>query len=155
MGTNYYAIRRLPRSIKGKICELLENDSYDDAKLLFDNNYEKIHIGKQSCGWKFLFNYNNFNYYDLNKKSIDNFLRNEDIIFCDEYKDIVNVDEFWKMVESNQDKLDNRTYYQNSENLPFILMAESVPYELKDKYDVECYEFYSDGLRFNSSTEFS
>ena len=63
MGTNYYAIRRLPRSIKGKICELLENDSYDDAKLLFDSNYEKIHIGKQSCGWKFLFNYNNFNYY--------------------------------------------------------------------------------------------
>ena len=155
MGTNYYAIRKLPKSIKGKICDLLENDLYDEAKSLFDYNYEKIHIGKQSYGWKFLFNYNNFKYYNLNKESIDKFLKNEDIQLCNEYNDKIEVNEFWDMVESNREKMDNRTYYKDSVNLPFILMAEHVPYELKDKYDVECYEFYSDGLRFSSTTEFS
>ena len=155
MGTNYYAIRKLPRSIKGKLCELLENDLYDEAKSLFNDNYEKIHIGKNSSGWKFLFNYNNFKYYDLNKESIDKFLRKEDIILCNEYKENINIDEFWDLVESNKDKLDNKEFYKDSDNLPFILMAEHVPHELKDKYDVECYEFYSDGLRFSSTTEFS
>ena len=77
------------------------------------------------------------------------------IDLCNEYKENINIDEFWDLVESNKDKLDNKEFYKDSDNLPFILMAEHVPHELKDKYDVECYEFYSDGLRFSSTTEFS
>lgn len=155
MGTNYYAVKKLPNSIKGKICDLIENDLYEEANELFNTNYEKIHIGKQSCGWKFLFNYNHFKYYDLTKESINNFLRNDEIIFFDEYGRIINVDNFWEMVENNKNKLDNMEFYSKSESLPFILLEESIPYDLKDKYDVEGYEFYSDGLRFSSSTNFS
>lgn len=155
MGTNYYAVKKLPNSIKGKICDLIENDLYEEANELFETNYEKIHIGKQSCGWKFLFNYNHFKYYDLTKESINNFLRNEEIIFFDEYGRVINVDNFWEMVENNKNKLDNMEYYSKSESLPFMLFEESIPYDLKDKYDVEGYEFYSDGLRFSSSTNFS
>lgn len=155
MGTNYYAVKKLPNSIKGKICDLIENDLYEEANELFNTNYEKIHIGKQSCGWKFLFNYNHFKYYDLTKESINNFLRNDEIIFFDEYGKVINVDNFWEMVENNKNKLDNMEYYSKSESLPFMLFEESIPYDLKDKYDVEGYEFYSDGLRFSSSTNFS
>lgn len=155
MGTNYYAVKKLPNSIKGKICDLIENDLYEEANELFEINYEKIHIGKQSCGWKFLFNYNHFKYYDLTKESINNFLRNDEIIFFDEYGRVVNIDNFWEMVENNKNKLDNMEYYSKSESLPFMLFEESIPYDLKDKYDVEGYEFYSDGLRFSSSTNFS
>ena len=155
MGTNYYAVKKLPNSIKGKICDLIENDLYEEANELFNTNYEKIHIGKQSCGWKFLFNYNHFKYYDLTKESINNFLRNDEIIFFDEYGRIINVDNFWEMVENNKNKLDNMEFYSKSESLPFMLFEESIPYDLKDKYDVEGYEFYSDGLRFSSSTNFS
>ena len=38
MGTNYYAIRKLPNSIKGKLCELFKNDLYDEAMSLFNDN---------------------------------------------------------------------------------------------------------------------
>ena len=155
MGTNYYAVKKLPNSIKGKICDLIENDLYEEANELFNTNYEKIHIGKQSCGWKFLLNYNHFKYYDLTKESINNFLRNDEIIFFDEYGRVIDVDNFWEMVENNKNKLDNMEYYSKSESLPFMLFEESIPYDLKDKYDVEGYEFYSDGLRFSSSTNFS
>lgn len=155
MGTNYYAIRKLPNSIKGKLCELFKNDLYDEAMSLFNDNYEKIHIGKQSYGWKFLFNYNNFKYYDLNRDSIDLFLRNNDILLYNEYNEPIDIDEFWEMVNKNNDKLDNKKYYANSPNISFILFEEMIPDNLKDKYDVECYEFYSDELRFSSSTEFS
>jgi hypothetical protein len=79
MGTNFYAIKQLPNSIKGKICELIETDRYDEAKKLFDDNYEKIHIGKSSFGWKFIFDYNHFKYYDLNRKSINDFLCRNDV----------------------------------------------------------------------------
>lgn len=155
MGTNYYAIRKLPRSIKGKINEMIENDLYDEAMSLFNENYEKIHIGKQSYGWKFLFNYNHFKFYDLNRDSIDLLLRNEDITLYNEYGEKVDIDEFWEMVDKNQDKLDNMKYYDTLENKSFILLDETIPYDLIGKYNVEGYEFYSDNLRFSSSTEFS
>ena len=45
------------------------------------------------------------------------------------------------MVENNKNKLDNMEYYSKSESLPFMLFEESIPYDLKDKYDVEGYEF--------------
>lgn len=155
MGTNYYAIRKLPRSIKGKICELLENDLYNEAKELFNTNYEEVHLGKSSCGWKFLFNYNHFKYYDLNRESITKFLNDENIIIYDEYHKEISIDDFWKMVESKKYGLDNKEYYKDNEQISFALLEERTPIDLLNKYDVEFYEFYSDGLRFSTSTEFS
>lgn len=154
MGTNFYAVKKIPNSIKGKLCELIENDSYEEAKSLFEDNYEKIHIGKSSCGWKFIFNYNHFKYYDLNRKSINDFLNRNDITLYDEYGDIISVEEFWNLVDSKEDGYDNITYYKECDCMPFIVFEELVPNDLKN-YDVEAYEFYSDGLRFSSTTEFS
>lgn len=155
MGTNFYAVKRLPRSIKGKICEMIENDRYGEAEDLFQTNYQKVHIGKLSYGWKFLFNYNHFKYYELNRESIDSFLRNKEITLYDEYNRVIPIDEFWLMVDKNQNKIDNKEYYKNTDNKSFLLLNETIPFDLTNKYDVEYYEFYSDGLRFSSSTDFS
>ena len=154
MGTNFYAIKQLPNSIKGKICELIETDRYDEAKKLFDDNYEKIHIGKSSFGWKFIFDYNHFKYYDLNRKSINDFLCRNDVKLYDEYGEQVSIDDFWILVDSKKDGYDNMSYYKDNDTLPFILFEELIPDDLKE-YNVEAYEFYSDDLRFASTTDFS
>jgi hypothetical protein len=154
MGTNFYAIKQLPNSIKGKICELIETDRYDEAKKLFDDNYEKIHIGKSSFGWKFIFDYNHFKYYDLNRKSINDFLCRNDVKLYDEYGEQVSIDDFWILVDSKKDGYDNISYYKDNDTLPFILFEELIPDDLKE-YNVEAYEFYSDDLRFASTTDFS
>lgn len=154
MGTNFYAIKQLPNSIKGKICELIETDQYDEAKKLFDDNYEKIHIGKSSFGWKFIFDYNHFKYYDLNRKSINDFLCRNDVKLYDEYGEQVSIDDFWKLVDSKKDGYDNISYYKDSDTLPYLLFEELIPDDLKE-YKVEAYEFYSDDLRFASTTDFS
>ena len=154
MGTNFYAIKQLPNSIKGKICELIEIDRYDEAKKLFDDNYEKIHIGKSSFGWKFIFDYNHFKYYDLNRKSINDFLCRNDVKLYDEYGEQVSIDDFWRLVDSKKDGYDNISFYKDSDTLPFLLFEELIPDDLKE-YKVEAYEFYSDDLRFASTTDFS
>lgn len=154
MGTNFYAIKQLPNSIKGKICELIETDRYDEAKKLFDDNYEKIHIGKSSFGWKFIFDYNHFKYYDLNRKSINDFLCRNDVKLYDEYGEQVSIDDFWGLVDSKKDGYDNISFYKDSDTLPFLLFEELIPDDLKE-YNVEAYEFYSDDLRFASTTDFS
>ena len=154
MGTNFYVIKQLPNSIKGKICELIETDRYDEAKKLFDDNYEKIHIGKSSFGWKFIFDYNHFKYYDLNRKSINDFLCRNDVKLYDEYGEQVSIDDFWRLVDSKKDGYDNLSYYKDSDTLPFLLFEELIPDDLKE-YKVEAYEFYSDDLRFASTTDFS
>ena len=154
MGTNFYAIKQLPNSIKGKICELIETARYDEAKKLFDDNYEKIHIGKSSFGWKFIFDYNHFKYYDLNRKSINDFLCRNDVKLYDEYGEQVSIDDFWRLVDSKKDGYDNISFYKDSDTLPFLLFEELIPDDLKE-YKVEAYEFYSDDLRFASTTDFS
>lgn len=155
MGTNYYAIKKIPNSIKLKICASLDNDLYDEAQDLFNSNYKKVHIGKSSYGWKFIFNYNNFRYYDLTKDSINSFLCQKDIILKDEYNNIIDIDYFWNMVKSKENGLDNYSYYKDKENFNLFLFEEETPFDLLDKFEVSCHEFYSDGLRFSTSTNFS
>lgn len=155
MGTNYYAVKKLSDDVKEKIIKSLSEDKYEEARNELDINYRKIHIGKSSYGWKFLFNYNHFQYYDLTRESINDFISSSDITLYDEYGGVISADDFWEMVESKKDGLDNRKYYEKSDNVHYLLFEEMTPNDLKDKYDVEFYEFYSNGLRFSSSTEFS
>lgn len=151
MGTNYYACRKLNKSNKENVIRLLDEDKYEELVEYVNENSSKIHIGKQSCGWQFLFNYNHFKYYDLNRKSINEFLLKYDII--DEYGNKINIEDFWYMVDSNAKMVNNKKYYASEPMLPFMILEEIVPLDLKE-YKVELREFYSDGLRFSSSTEF-
>ena len=73
MGTNFYAIRRIKREDKDKLIEKAKEleevieklSAYsvktaveDILEFLEDHDYYEIHLGKRSCGWQFLWNYN-------------------------------------------------------------------------------------------------
>lgn len=53
----------------------------------------KIHLGKQSMGWKFIWNFNNNRYYS-NKEELLAFIRSGRVV--DEYGDLIDNEEFIK-----------------------------------------------------------
>ena len=154
MGTNYYAYKKLTKEQKNKIVQSLENDEYDSV--IFDINQlsNEVHIGKQSYGWKFIFNPNLFKYYEPTIKSIDDYLRGDNILLKDEYGRKISIDEFWKMVENSKDKLDNREYNQKHHDEMMFLYGSKCD-EIYKQYNPSYFEFYNDGLRFSISSEFS
>ena len=85
MGTNYYAVKKKPTIA------------------------EPLHIGKSSCGWKFLFHevnkYNSFEC-DLEIHTFEQwkeFLEtNGEVVILDEYDREVSVKEFLELIEEKQ-----------------------------------------------------
>lgn len=155
MGTNYYAVMTLNNNDKETAIKLIENDEYEELKDLLDKKYGKVHIGKSSCGWKFLFNWNKGKYYDPLKTSINDFLERHRVV--DEYGEEIALEAFWDMVESKQDGMDNEGYYEKYENEHNCKIGFGETYynpQLK-QYNPKFYEFYSDGLRFSTVTDFS
>ena len=110
MGTNVYAIRK---NLSKEIIDLLQQkQSLQTYKEINDKIEEnKIHIGKRSAGWKFLFNHNDWKYYDYTEQSIKDFLKSCDAIVT-EYDEPLTVDEFWeKFVIDFKDGWDGEQYY--------------------------------------------
>lgn len=131
MGTNYYA-RILPKeNEKQELIKMIQDDDYNNivefvSKLYDDRNqYTRlgnvIHLGKRSCGWKFLWNPNVIKYYDgyvdpetkeyisvdkydyvypLTKQGITDFVMREDVIIYDEYGEQQDPKEFLEMAFS-------------------------------------------------------
>ena len=94
MGTNIYARlhpdnqerKKLALKIKDAIMTN-EPDMYYQIENILEEHKEKypvIHLGKRSYGWKFLWAPNP-KYYCDNKRSIDLFLRREDVLLYNEY----------------------------------------------------------------------
>lgn len=82
MGTNYYAIKRKPKIVKYKY-------------------YERIHIGKSSAGWKFVFQDNDkFHSYDEFKQWLEN--SKNDYMLRDEYGNEINAEDLLKLIEEKQ-----------------------------------------------------
>lgn len=137
MGTNFYAYRMLSRAEKDGFKDLIEMGRLDDVvDRIEDMDHNKIHIGKNSFGWKFLFNHNHRKYYELSRESIDGFLRRDDIALFNEYDEEVSVDGFWKMVDACQHEMDDTENTKKNRNAVID-------------------DFYENGLRFSRSTEFS
>jgi hypothetical protein len=95
MGTNYYATPRDSDERKVMMVQCIMKHNYDELDDLIPR---KIHIGKSSAGWKYVFNHNDWKYFKKNRKSIASFLRECDIV--DEYKRKVTPEEFWSMVDT-------------------------------------------------------
>lgn len=109
MGTNIYAI---PKAKVAEWKSKFENSIKEaqDANLIgllpiIESYYndripQKIHIGKRSAGWRFLFNHNDWRYY----KTIDDL-----IVFLDqceittEYGEILSFKDFWSDVTERQE----------------------------------------------------
>lgn len=109
-----------------------------------------------------------FKYYDLTKESIKQFIDREDIEIYDEYGDKQDKEEFWNMALNWGYDKDNEGWdgdtYEEWEKKQNPTRYEPRYYEtdyskfLKDcgfnlnKYNTD---FYSDGIRFATCTEFS
>ena len=104
-------------------------------------------------------------FYDLTKAGLKAFIDREDIEIYDEYGRKHDKEEFWKMaLEWNQpDGWDGDTYEEEerkrgnmrpcywSYESEYITFLESQGYKMNKYYT----DFYSDGLRFSTGTDFS
>ena len=149
MGTNYYA-RILPKEEdKQKLKDAIDNDRDDLiielASELYDHRDQytrkgnKIHLGKRSAGWKFLWNPNVIKYWDgyidqetkeyvsvvkydyvypLTKQGITEFVMRKDVIITDEYGEQQNPKEFLEMAFSwgQPDGWTGKTYEEDPKN---------------------------------------
>lgn len=149
MGTNYYAIPKVSPEEKEKILKAIYADQMLEAKRMIP---ERIHIGKSSSGWQFLFNHNNWEYFQKSLESLEKFLDGADIE--DEYRTPITTKEFWEMVNSKKDGIDGKEYYTNWDKYnkdPFSDKIRPKPSYIRKDYDEEIHF----GLRFSISTEFS
>ena len=145
MGTNYYA-RIIPKEEdKQNLIDAINNNQYniieDLAPELYGRRNEytrkgnEIHLGKRSCGWKFLWNPNVIKYaegyldenkeyvpvykydyvYPLTKQGITDFCNREDVIITDEYGETFSAEEFLKMAFSwgQPNGLTDKTYEED------------------------------------------
>lgn len=146
MGTNFYA-RIIPKEEdKQKLIDAINNNQYDIIENLASELYgrrneytrkgNEIHLGKRSCGWKFLWNPNVIKYYDgyidpetkdyidvvkydyvypLTKQGITDFCNRKDIIIYDEYGEQFNPEEFLEMAFSwgEPDGYTGKTYEES------------------------------------------
>lgn len=151
MGTNFYA-RIIPKEEdKQKLIDAINNDKDDLIEDLASELYghrneytrkgNKIHLGKRSCGWKFLWNPNVIKYYDgyidpetkeyvsvvkydrlypLTKQGITEFVMREDIIITDEYGEQQDPKEFLEMAFSwgQPDGWTGKTYEEDPRSGP-------------------------------------
>ena len=144
----------------------------------FNLNGRVIHLGKSSAGWKFLWNPNivkipKSNYvngkfvavmpsiydkvYELTKESIREFVMRPGNILVDEYGDIQDKEEFLEWA-FNKEGLDSESYakeYNGEGRYPETerqKMWKDLGFTFNSIYQ---HDFYSDGLRFSTSVEFS
>lgn len=151
MGTNYYAVRKATEEQKEKVITLIKDNNFEIAnnelQELIKNT--KVHLGKSSYGWKFVFNHNNKKFYELNRKSIIDFLNQDNIRIEDEYGNEIYLSAFWKMVKEKENGLDNEQYYKKYCIEPFTVSNTEF-----EEYSPSYNQFYSDGLLFELSDEF-
>lgn len=142
MGTNYYIIRKANRETKKKFHEMIDKEQFEELQneLYRFEKKSKIHVGKSSCGWKFLFDANNFQYYDKNEESVWKWLKDNESDLYNEYGEKISFDDFKEMVESKQNGMDYMNY--------------QIKYNEPDPY-LTISDYYIGNLRFSSSTDFS
>lgn len=99
----------------------------------------KIHLGKRSSGWKFLWNWNDSKYYK-NKEELFDFIRSGRVV--DEYGEVMDQEEFIQMALSwgQESGWDIESYYKENPGSSDVLFRKR--------------EDYLDGLRVSTSTEF-
>lgn len=100
MSTNFY-MKRLPTEEDQRtILDLAQAQEYAQLSRFVDSILEPIHLGKRSCGWKFLWNHNNGKYWSMtDPRTLEDFIYNKSYQIVDEYDQPYTAYEFMKMVE--------------------------------------------------------
>lgn len=168
MGTNFYKVLK-PKYTKKQKAEITKKINEQTKKLkdyFNDNNYidkydiedyyemlkefcpVRVHLGKRSGGWQFLWNHNNEKYYKKTLQSIREFLDTDNGFIIDEYGERFTTDQFL-----NEEI--GEAMYNDPER--FI---NGIQHDLRKEATyswAKCskYEYTTDeGLRFSTSTEF-
>ena len=150
MGTNFFCVEKISRKQRSKIKSLLREyiglvDKVDTAcdfhelhskynKMISDIIPERVHLGKRSYGWQFLWDYHDGRYFKANLESIKKFLK--DKIIFDENKEVFSLDQFL-----------------NEEIADYLYNTDGKLYDCVEL--LPSYYFISDGLRFSKSEDFS
>ena len=159
MGTNFYLRKKFDSQDQRKLLEDIRYGRYNEAEEMI---CFKVHIGKRSAGWKFLWNANNFKYFKQSKTSLFEFLKTGRIF--DEYGKEFTFDQF--INDEIAGFLDNGydiDSYENSEKSrgysnTYYFYEQDRYRKFKETFgvDVNKYgEFYIDGLRFTVCDDFS
>lgn len=148
MGTNfYYKIPLKKREIQEFKDAITEDPDFDKLEsLIAFYSPRKIHLGKRSAGWQFLWDYHQGKYYEASLKSIREFLETKGGYIVNEYGEKFSTDQFFKEIEDwlylDQSHYNLVTYYEANSEIPY-------------KVNPAKHEFESDGLRFSKDSDFS
>ena len=150
MGTNFFCVEKISRRQRSKIKSLLREyievvDKVNTAcdfhelhskynEMILDIIPEKVHLGKRSHGWQFLWDYHDGRYFKANLESIKEFLK--DKIIVDENNEVFSLDQFL-----------------NEEIADYLYNTDGKLYDCVEL--LPSYYFISDGLRFSKSEDFS
>lgn len=178
MGTNFYAILPVKKVTKDRfyeLAELIDKNKVDLAIYsLYDLSEElktyKVHLGKRSYGWAFLWDLNELKYYGPELKAIEKFIKDNKATIEDEYGNTFTWDQFindeiGKSLHIHTETLPNgeerrydssATYKDGSSYYMFPQYAEI-------RYKLEAYEgsiqkgefITPDNIRFALFTDFS
>ena len=175
MGTNFYKVlpapEDFPKQVK-KVLDVIELElirygeiSYDTQEKLDNLSKSKrsIHLGKRSCGWQFIWNHNNGEYYDVNIDSIKEFLESPGHIE-DEYGEIFTVEQFFEEEIKNflwgddeRHNCNGTSYYKKHPEEKYYHYGRHGSVNIRGKeYEWSGNgDFLVNGLRFADTTEFS
>lgn len=197
MSCNYYAKIIPSKEQKEELYKAIETNDFPLVNRLtvemfgdIDKNWDtqeieggRVHLGKASCGWKFLWNPNVYvkrnghledingqrkyisdpdtpiYLYPLTKKGLHDFIFREDVLIYDEYNELQDKEEFWNYaLKEKEGDWDSKMYEEEEGRTSYPITGE-----LTDLLEAEGYkfisssnsDFYSDGLRFAGFTDFS
>lgn len=102
MGTNFYAILPVKKRTTNKLRELADKLDTQQLINLEDEMYDihqdlkcyKVHLGKRSYGWAFLWDANDLKYYEPTLTSIKKFIDDNHAKIIDEYGEEFTWDQF-------------------------------------------------------------
>lgn len=167
MGTNFYIRKRATLEEKRTICDLIHNNQWQLAQDLFP---KETHICKRSSGWQLLWNPLILDELRANgykrpytKVQIEELIAKCDIF--DEYGEKFTPEQFWKeevgsFLYKDEDHIDAEAYdrigqYGNDWRDRFCERHRDLIRQFYSD-DINDYgEFFIDGLRFTTSTQFS
>lgn len=162
MGTNFYRVKKYDSFNKElahyyiSVGKLLGEDSLES---LINDLKNQIHICKISAGWQVLFDHNNGEYYNLSKKSLSKFLKEEGYNIIDEYGQIYSSKAFWQLVSSHNKNEHNNFYgeiYAKEVRDTNYYATESEKERIQNLCGITPIyaDFQSNGLRWSVHTNF-
>ena len=99
MGTNIYFVRKVTDEHKASMHTAIDEGTWNILETMIP---ERLHVGKFSGGWMFLFNPNSRSYHYVKRRgSIERFLLTGTLI--NEFGDELTNEVFWEMVDEAKD----------------------------------------------------